>query len=43
MDYISKYKDKYNLINQTIGGDYPGFLIHSRESILKKSNTRAVD
>lgn len=42
IDYIAKYKDKYKLINQTMGGDHPGFLIHSRESILKQKRTRAV-
>lgn len=42
IDYIAKYKEKYKLINQTIGGDHVGLAAHSRESILKKSNTRAV-
>lgn len=42
MDYIAKYKEEYKLINQTIGGDHPGFRLHSRESILKRSTTRAI-
>lgn len=43
IEYITKYKEKYKLINQTKGGDYLGFKAHSRESILKKEATRAVD
>lgn len=42
ISYISKYKEIYKLINQTNGGDGMGFHVHSRESILKKSNTRAI-
>lgn len=42
IDYIKQYKEEYSLINQTLGGDYVGFRAHSRESVLKKSNTRAV-
>lgn len=42
IDYIAKYKELYKLINQTIGGDHLGFRSHTRETILKKSNTRAV-
>lgn len=42
IDYIKKYKDEYKLVNQTIGGDHPGFAAHSRESIIKKSTTRPV-
>lgn len=41
-DYIAQYKTLYDLINQTPGGDWIGNQAHSRESILKKSNTRAV-
>lgn len=43
IDYIAKYRDEYHLINQTPGGDYVGFRAHSRESILKKKTTRAVE
>lgn len=42
IDYIKKYKDKYNLINMTPGGDWVGENAHTRETILKKSTTRAV-
>lgn len=42
IDYIKKYKDEYNLINLTPGGDWVGAKAHSRETILKKKNTRAV-
>ena len=42
IDYIKKYKDTYKLINQTLGGDHLGFQSHTRETILKKKNTRAV-
>lgn len=42
ISYISKYRDKYDLINQTRGGDYLGFTSHSRESILKKQSTRPI-
>jgi len=42
IDYIAKYKEKYKLVNQTSGGDHLGFRSHSREAILKRSNTRAV-
>ena len=42
IDYIKKYKQKYNLINMTPGGDWVGEHAHSRETILKKSSTRAV-
>lgn len=41
-DYISKYKEKYKLINQTPGGDWVGEQAHSRESILKKKTTRPI-
>lgn len=41
-DYILKYKDKYKLINQTIGGEAVGFHAHSRENILKKTSTRPI-
>lgn len=43
IDYIYKFKDVYNLTNCTKGGDHLGFASHSRETILKKSNTRGVD
>lgn len=43
IDYISKYREKYKLINQTSGGDMPGFRTWSREAILKKEKTRAVE
>lgn len=43
IDYIAKYKNIYKLINQTIGGDHVGFRAHTRESILKKKTTRAVE
>lgn len=43
IEYISKYKEEYKLINYTIGGDHPGERAHSRETILKKKNTRKVD
>ena len=43
IDYIAKYKEKYKLINQTKGGDIPGFNSWSREAILKKERTRAVE
>lgn len=42
IDYITKYKEKYKLLNQTIGGDHLGFRSHSREAILKRRHTRAV-
>jgi len=42
MDYIAKYKQEYKLTNCTIGGDHLGERSHSRESILKKSTTRAI-
>lgn len=42
VDYIKQYKEKYKLINQTIGGDMPGFNIHSRETILAKTTTRPI-
>jgi hypothetical protein len=42
IDYIQKYKDVYNLINQTLGGDSPGFRMFTRESILKRSNIRPI-
>ena len=41
-DYIKKYKEQYNLINQTPGGDYVGFRAHDRSVILKKSTTRPI-
>ena len=41
-DYILKYKDKYNLINQTAGGETISTYIHSRESILRKTSTRPI-
>lgn len=42
INYISKYKEKYKLINQTKGGDFPGFNINSREVILAKDTTRPI-
>ena len=42
IDYITQYKEKYKLINQTPGGDWISPQTHSRETILKKKNTRAV-
>lgn len=42
IDYIKKYKTKYNLINLTVGGDMPGENAWSRETILKKSNIRPI-
>jgi len=42
MDYIALYKQKYKLTNCTIGGDHCGERIHTRETILKRSTTRAV-
>lgn len=42
IEYIAKYKDEYDLTNATIGGDHPGYRIHSRKSILKKKTTRAI-
>lgn len=41
-DYILKYKNKYNLINQTAEGETIGMHAHSRESILKKTSTRPI-
>lgn len=43
IDYIAKYKEEYNLVNCTIGGDHLGERSHSRESILKKKTTRKID
>lgn len=43
MDYITKYKTLYKLINLTVGGDHLGERSHTRESILKKKTTRAVE
>ena len=42
INYISKYKKKYNLTNDTPGGDYVAYKTHSRETILKKSSTRKI-
>ena len=42
-DYIFKYKEPYELINLTSGGDWVGYNAHSRETILKKKNTKAID
>ena len=42
IDYIKEHKTEYKLVNQTPGGDWIGFNAHSRESILKKTTTRAV-
>ena len=42
MEYIAKYKVEYNLTNCTIGGDHLGERSHTRESVLKKSTTRAI-
>ena len=42
IDYIKKYKIKYNLINLTTGGDMPGENAWSRETILKKSSIRSI-
>lgn len=42
IDYIKENREKYDLINQTPGGDWVGFNAHSRESILKKKTTRAI-
>ena len=42
MNYIAKYKDKYKLINQTNGGDWLGFHVYNRESILKKKTTQPI-
>lgn len=42
IDYIMEYKQKYNLTNSTMGGDHLGERSHTRESILKKSSTRAI-
>lgn len=42
IEYIAKYKNLYNLVNATIGGDHLGERSHTRESILKKKSTRSV-
>lgn len=42
ISYIKENKERYNLINQTAGGDMPGFRAFSRESILKKNTTRPI-
>lgn len=42
IDYIKEYKEKYKLVNLTPGGDWIGEHAHTRETILKKRNTRAV-
>lgn len=42
IDYVAKYKEGNKLINQTLGGDHVGFRMFSRESILKRSTTKAV-
>lgn len=42
INYISTYKEKYNLTNDTPGGDYMAYNAHSRESILKKCSTKKI-
>lgn len=42
IDYIAKYKEKYNLINMTKGGESLGEHIYDREVILKKSTTKPI-
>lgn len=42
IDYISKYKSKYDLINLTKGGDYVADRSYSRESILKRKQIRPI-
>lgn len=42
VNYIIAYKEKYNLTNDTPGGDYIAYNAHSREVILKKRNTRKI-
>lgn len=41
-EYIQIHKEEYNLINQTDGGETISHYAHSREVILKKSNTRPI-
>lgn len=40
VNYITTYKVRYNLTNDTPGGDYIAYNAHSREAILKKKNIR---
>lgn len=42
INYIAKYKEKYNLTNDTPGGDYVAYNAHSRETILKRKSTKKV-
>lgn len=42
VNYITTHKEEYNLTNDTPGGDYIAYNAHSRETILKKSNTRKI-
>ena len=42
IEYIKLYKEEYQLINLTPGGDYFGLNAHSRETILKRKSTRQV-
>lgn len=42
INYIKENKERYDLTNQTIGGDMPGFRTFSRESILKKKTTKPI-
>ena len=42
VNYIIKYKELYNLTNDTPGGDYVAYKSHTRESILKRKTIKKV-